>query len=64
MSDTLINKSNVRKYAESVMLQERPHLAAKMTRIAGSFFERVDGRVREAIRQEIRGASTNGKTLT
>jgi hypothetical protein len=61
---TLINKSAIRQFTLDALKQERPHLAAKKTRIADSYFERIEARLRAAIiHQEIQTMPTTGATI-
>lgn len=63
MADALINKAKVRQYAEAAVPQLRPGLVGKKTRFASSFFERIDARVRNIVRDEINQANSSGKTF-
>lgn len=59
----LLNRSAVRDKALAVLAHERPHLAAKFTRISGDFFARMEGQLIYAMENYIRAMPSVGKTL-
>lgn len=59
----LLNRSKVRDYALVIIGMERPHLSAKLTRVSGEFFERMETQLKLSILNAIRTAPSAGKTL-
>lgn len=58
---TLINKSNIKKYALHVADCHRPF--AGFTRVSGQFFDRIEGKLRLLIEAEIRALPSKGVTI-
>lgn len=63
MSQLLINKAAVRRFALDTLKAERPHLAEKFTRVGSEFFDAVESSVRNTIRGRIATQPSTGKTL-
>lgn len=60
----LLNKSEVRLYAEGVMRRDRPALADKFTRVSESFYETIEAQLKTIIANRINAHPSTGKTLT
>ena len=63
MSDSLLNRTAVRKFTLDTIKVRRPHLAAKKTRISEDYFVRVEARLRAAIQTDIDNLNSTGKTI-
>ena len=60
MSDSMLNKSSVRNYALKVAGDTR---AGQIERIGKDYFDRLDARVRNLIREDVHKHPSRFKTL-
>lgn len=60
---SLLNKSNVRKYTESVIVEKRPALKDKMTRVSAEYYLKVENATRQFIQNYIESMPSTGKTV-
>ena len=60
MATTLINRKHVKAFALA-MAAQRSH---KFTRVGGDFFIKVEGQVKEFIRNYVKSLPSKGKTIT
>lgn len=63
MSNSLLNKSNVRKFTLDALAASRPGLDGKMTRVSQEFFDKVEASVRTTIVRHLESMPSNGKTI-
>jgi hypothetical protein len=59
----LLNQAEVRREVFRRLESERPHLVGKLTRVAPSFFERLDQKLVQMVIAEVRALPTSGKTI-
>lgn len=63
MSQSLINKSNVRQFTMDAIKATRPGLDGKMTRVSGEFFTKVEAATRTFITHYVSSMPSSGKTI-
>ena len=61
MSDSLLNKTALRKYTFEALARVRPGLVGKMTRVGDDFFVKMEARLRSRIIND--GKEANGGEL-
>lgn len=62
-STRLLNRSAVREKTLALLAEKRPALVAKKTRIAGSFYLRMQGHLSNAIAKYLEAMPSSGKTI-
>jgi hypothetical protein len=59
----LLNRTAMRDKALAVLAATRPHLAAKLTRVSGQFYERAQAAVTVWLENHIEKMPSVGKTI-
>jgi hypothetical protein len=60
---SLLNRAAVRDFTLATLASRRPHLAQKFSRVAGSYYNGIEGWIRYKIEDAVDRIPSNGKTI-